>query len=536
MIQLFNNYGFKWQNKSNCWFKGYVFDGDILKTDDEIFSDLELIENKEQMSNWLTNSNGCFSVIIENMDIVILAVDKIRTFPIFYSIENKSIVVTDDPVTVYRKSKQIFKQAEIELETAGYVTGKNTLINEVFQVQAGELITYHKKQIESTFYANFFVQKIDHSPFKLLQEKLSDSLETAFKRLINSLGGRQAVVPLSGGYDSRLIAAMLKKYGYQNVYTFTYGRAGNKELENSQKTAKALGFPWIFIEYNENLINGFIHDIRFFDYCNFAGKASSMFYMQDYFAVKYLHENKLIDSDAVFIPGHSGDSIAGSHLQASISEKVDKKTLIDIIYKKTYSQNIQKKYRKPLHHIIENYIQNLPAHMLAYNILESWVFSERQAKFIVNSANVFDFYGHEYRLPFWDCDLVSFFKTIPFNYKLFKTIYIKTLKETYFKTYSIDFNKELQVNKLDIRKQLIKNKLKEFLPIKVKRQLLEKNDWIEYRFVTNVLSQDLESKEIKFVFKADAYTSIISKWYVEYLKENVLISEKEAMADPLPYS
>ena len=41
---------------------------------------------------------------------------------------------------------------------------------------------------------------------------------------------------------------------------------------------------------------------------------SSMFFMQEYFAVKYLKESHIIPDDSVFIPGFSGDVLAGSHL------------------------------------------------------------------------------------------------------------------------------------------------------------------------------------------------------------------------------
>ncbi len=343
-------------------------------------------------------------------------------------------------------------------------------------------------------------------------------MNTAFECLVNSLNGRQVAVPLSGGYDSRLIAIMLKKVGYTNVYTFTYGRKGNYELENSQKTAQMLDFPWVFIEYNADLINGFINDEVFNNYCHFAGKGSSMFYMQDYFAMKYLHDNKLVDKEAIFVPGHSGDSIAGSHLRESVARQIDKNKLIRLIYKKTYIQNNHRKYKTKFLSHIKDFIEQAPENTSAYNIFESRVYYERQAKFVVNSASVFDFFGYEYRLPYWDSELVEFFKSVPFKYKLYKTLYKETVKDFYFSPNSIAFDKEIQVSPFDIKKQKIKDKIRPYLPMKIKLHYLEKNDWMAYSPITKVLLNDLEIKKIPYDFKADFYNSIISKWYVECIR------------------
>ncbi|MDF1548505.1 MAG: asparagine synthase C-terminal domain-containing protein [Bacteroidales bacterium] len=519
MLKLVNNNGFKWKNRVDIWFKGYLFYGNKLKPEEQIFSELENIQTKESMITWLDKANGCFSVVIKRNNIILFAVDNIRTFPIFYSIEKTEFIITDDPVSVFNDTKEIDPLAAFEIESAAYVTGKRTLFRDVYQVQAGEIIVYSNNEVESSFYSDFWVERIDTSNFEQLQQKLSNKLNIAFERLVNSLDGRQAVVPLSGGYDSRLIATMLKKFGYNNVYTFTYGRKGNYELENSKKTAKMLGFPWVFIEYNTDLMNGFINDEVFNKYIHFAGKGSSMFYMQDYFAAKYLHDNKLIEKDAVFIPGHSGDSIAGSHLRESVTEQIDKEELIKLIYKKTYIQNKHKKYRKQFLGLIKDFIDRVPENTPAYNIFESWVYYERQAKFVVNSASVFDFFGYEYRLPYWDSELVEFFKSVPFKYKLYKTLYKETVKDFYFSPNSIAFDKEIQVSPLDIKKQKIKDKLRPYLPLKIKLHYLEKNDWMAYALITKVLLNDLEIKKIPYDFKADLYNSIISKWYVECIRE-----------------
>jgi asparagine synthase (glutamine-hydrolysing) len=66
------------------------------------------------------------------------------------------------------------------------------------------------------------------------------------------------VVPLSGGLDSRIIVAMLKRLGVEDVICFTYGKKGNREAEISRQVAEALGYRWYFVEYTkEKLYDGY---------------------------------------------------------------------------------------------------------------------------------------------------------------------------------------------------------------------------------------------------------------------------------------
>ncbi len=519
MIKLFNNNGFRWKNNAKIWLKGYLFDGDILKTDKQIFTELEQICTTQDLKIWLKKANGCFSLIIETCDFIWLAVDNIRTFPLFYSTDNKGITITDNPTKIFHNASEINLLAANELESAAYVTGKNTLYKNVYQVQAGELIIYSKKVVNGLFHADFFTKKIYDSSFEQLQNKLITTLNKTFQRLITSLNGRQAIVPLSGGYDSRLIAVMLKKFGYQNVVTFTFGRANHGEVNLSKQVAQTLGFKWNFVEYNSLIINNFINSEVFKNYYHFAGKATAMFYMQDYFAVKYLSDNQIIDKDAVFIPGHSGDAVAGSHLREYMRKKMSRKQLLNLIYAKTYNQNNHKKHKKQFLKLIDNFIDQYYGNIPTYNIFESWVYAERQAKFIVNSANIFDFFGYEYRLPFWDTELVDFFKSVPFEYKLYKKLYDNTLKNNYFNKYNVDFNNEIQINSFDIKKQRIKNKIRPHLHKKCKLYFLNKNDWAAYEPITKYFLNNLKERNIPYLFRADSYNSIISRWYVECFRK-----------------
>ena len=78
-----------------------------------------------------------------------------------------------------------------------------------------------------------------------------------FLDLINSAKGRQIVVFLSGGLDSRLIVCGLKKFGYKNVLCVSYGIKNNWEAFIGKKVANALEYDWKFVEINSKEASAF---------------------------------------------------------------------------------------------------------------------------------------------------------------------------------------------------------------------------------------------------------------------------------------
>ena len=67
------------------------------------------------------------------------------------------------------------------------------------------------------------------------------------KKMIDSLNGRQVIIPLSAGNDSRLIASGLKHLGYENVKCYSYGMPDNFETKIAKIVADKLGYDFKFL-------------------------------------------------------------------------------------------------------------------------------------------------------------------------------------------------------------------------------------------------------------------------------------------------
>jgi len=525
-INLSYNKAFKWYQKDNIFVKGYFFDlNNNYIEGEELCKYFDNIDDELVFEEKLKQANGIFSVIIQFKTKVFIAVDKTSTFSLFYTVFDNEISIFDNPDNIKLQYKKISNLNSTEFSACGYVTGKNTLLQDVFRVRPSEFLVFNNNKISSSFFFSFSIKETVQLSLNKLIDKQMLCFENAFERTIIALKGRQVALALSGGYDSRFIAVMLKKAGYNNVVCFTYGKKNNFELSNSRKTAEALSYKWIFIDYNTNLIQNYTENSNFYDYINYAGNYSSMPFMQEYFAVKYLKENKLIDDNAVFLPGHSGDLVGGSQFVKVVDENLEITNISNHIYQKKYFLQKPPKSQKQyfLNKIEENICdyESRNTDKLAYSVFENWDVHEKIPKYIFNSSKVFNYFGYKTYFPFWDNEILEFSAKLPFTLKKHKFLYDKILKEHYFEPYNVNFETEIQSSPVKLFLQRLKNKIKPYLPSSVKKKFLIKNDWMNYYEITNVMIDDMKSKGIELNKDVKSFNSIIIEWYLEYIKNEL---------------
>jgi len=524
-IRLNINKGFNWYNYKNIFVKGCFFDAESNFYEKEnLCSFFKDIESKKELIKKLSEINGMFTILIKQADFIFLAGDIAGMFPVFYSILNNKLILSDDIKTFQTTGfKQFDEQSINEFTNTAHTLEKKTILKNVYRLQSSEYIIFKNNKIEQQFYFSYSTKQTIKKPHLQLKQQAIKIFDEAFKRLIISLDNRQVILPLSGGYDSRLIAVMLKKYNYENVICFTFGRKNNAEVENSKKTAKLLDFKWLFIEYSEELIKGYVETDTFKEYIHFTGRYSSMPFLQEYFAIKYLRDNNIIENNSVFIPGHSGDFLAGSQLVKVINERVNIEDIPALIVKKKFFYNkkigtttikAENRVKELLYSFNKDYKENI-----AYSVFEDYDLKEKISKFIFNSTGVFNFFGYEHRIPFWDKELLLFFKNVPFEQKKMKSLYDGILKNYFFKPYNLNFEKETQPTLQEILFQKIKNKIKSVLPFFIKEKFLKKNDWKNYELITKQMENSMNKNNIKFNSKVNSYNEIIIQWYLNFVKD-----------------
>ena len=90
----------------------------------------------------LNSTGGNFAVIVEQENRLIAAVDKIRSYPIFYIHEEKKFLISNSARALKNEYNltEIDELSLLEFRMAGYVTGRETLYKYLYQLQAGEFL------------------------------------------------------------------------------------------------------------------------------------------------------------------------------------------------------------------------------------------------------------------------------------------------------------------------------------------------------------------------------------------------------------
>lgn len=441
-IHINNDTYRKYTRAFNCIVTGYGFyQGNFLEG--EAFNKL--------ISTWVTEKefiegiqalNGYYAIISQRDGQLFVAVDRVRSVPLFYAVKDGKFYLSDSAHWVCEQvgNKEMNQLARQELFLTEQVTGSETLFSDVKQLQAGEAIivtkfdgTINVKPFRYYEYLHDYKQNRNLDELFKAHQKVLDSV---FSRLIAVADGRTIVVPLSGGYDSRLVVLMLKKLGYNNVITFSYGRPNNKESEVSRTVANSLGFDWLFVPYSNEDWNEWFNSDERKRYWNFSSNLCSLGFIQDWPAVWQLYKNNLIPKDSLFVPGHSGDFISGRTIPTELvktlrNDENPLNRLVSIIWRRYYSLNeldcsneksIRKALRNKITCICKSKIES-GAYINAPSILENWVWQERQAKFIVNSVRVYEFWGYNWWLPLWDYEYMQFWCGVPLELKIGQTMY-----------------------------------------------------------------------------------------------------------------
>jgi asparagine synthase (glutamine-hydrolysing) len=458
-----------WSITGTTYWKGSAFFEERLLDDSSIACMFSSIKNADDFISSIKQLNGFFAVVQQKEDTIYAAVDRVRSFPLFYSLKDGDFYISDDPLWIQKEiqAEEVDEIAAAEFMLTGYVTGSDTLYPDIKQLKAGEALALERSSEGPRFkkvrYYQYIPGKYSTSSEEALLSELDRILVKVFERLIKLASGRTIVVPLSGGYDSRLIVLMLKRLGYKNVVTFSYGKPGNKESEISKKIADILGIQWEFISYSNKDWHKWYRSEEYQRYSRMACGLSSVPHIQDWPAVWELRKNGIIPIESIIVPGHSADLLTGSRSSGQpklYDEKAETFDPIEAILRYHYClwhMSEDQVYRFQFKDRIASCIGDIRQFADNAGVFECWDVSERQSKFIINSLRVYEFWGYSWWMPFWDKEFMDFWSQIPIDTKLGQKIYkeyVNNLFNRILNTY-IGTNHEIEAGRALLLKSAI---------------------------------------------------------------------------------
>lgn len=482
-----------WMNCKDIFIRGYFFYNNELYRDKKAIEFLN--ENRAKLTFMLKDFNGCFSIVIYEKDKVLMAVDRLRSYPIFYTIEGKDIKFNHCTKNLKKEKELTFDRFALQEFKASvlWVSGNRTFYKEIKQVQAGEFVIFSR---ETGKVSNRFYYTLDYGNYFLDKKNMKESFDTTYdkvgKHLVELLDNRTAIIPLSGGADSRMVLDLLKKENYKKVICYTYGNSKSKEANISRRVAESRGYPWICIDYTKKMWKNFTKSGEFLQYAEYAGNHSSLPHIQDYLAIKEMKKRNLIPSNSVFVPGHSGDMIAGSHItEEFLKEKMYGEEFVEGFIKKFYygkkTSNTVNNIKKIIG--IKENKEYSSKKLLSKS--ENFNIRERQGKFIVNSVRAYEYFGYDWLIPLWDSELFDYWRRVPINERYKRKLYFEcvkkeTIKSTNNRTIFLAIHKE--ITKYPIIKDILRKlwKIQEYFTCQFKWwQGIGFRAFIRYLFTSN---------------------------------------------------
>lgn len=506
-----------WQRAGDVWVAGYAYAEDGQFVSGKALAKLFMAETEEDFAMRLAKCNGQFSVIVSNETISLAAVSPSRLYPLYYRIEGGRLTVSDSPYSLYQNGDKEDRSAIWEYEASGAPFSGKTLVRDVLQISPGHYLRENGTQVA------YFHYEVKYKDLRTpTYEDTQTTIEDVFTRMIQSCEGRQVVVPLSGGNDSRFILCMLRKVGYENVLCYTVGRRYSTECATAEKVTKRLHYPIYHIDPTQAECLAMVDtsEPSFTDYVRYIGNWGNWVWLFEYVALRWLRNRELLECNAVFVPGHSADFSAGSHLQkACVSEHCSVEEMVsDILY-----DSFEYGHKNVKSQVEQYFHEHLKKDTAPWSVYQAFIFENRQAHNILNSSRVYTYFGYDIRLPYWDGKFLDIFRYLPYERLHDCSFYIDFIRRYAFVPMGVDYAVSRGKRRIWYFVQKTKNRLKRWLPKSIVLKCRRKtNDALGERALAEPLRKELIRAGLcMHRYESVSANEIMKDWYLMFVRKEL---------------
>ena len=394
---------------------------DILKTTNE----------------WLDGAVNHFAIICKFAGGIVAATDRTASYPVYISKADTQIKISNHAPSLVSDISSLTMDMDgiLSLEMAGYTIGQRSAVTGLHRLRPGEACLLNKNRLKYWRYQKYFPNIAIASPSKHnLRKELAETTLSTLDRVRDRANGRQIVIPLSAGMDSRLIVSGLKHLGTKNLVCFSYGLKDNFEAKAAKVIADTLGVEWHFIPLSVRQQRRFYNTPTYQNYLQFTHNYTSTPFQQDLYPLHSMLMSGTIDMDASIVNGNSGDFISGGHIPACIRNM---NALTGDTYTKFIDEFIKKhlslwdsrftyEQRNRIGNVLRSEIETdglLDDNMPAYAIWEWLEFVNRQSKYVISGQRIYDYLGFDWELPLWQDAYLDFWSRVPLSMKTNQLLY-----------------------------------------------------------------------------------------------------------------
>ena len=438
---------------ATLWVKGYLNGGGFAgatftATSDGLIAAISAGDTG-RIGALLRGLDGHFALCIETPSGVLAAADRVRSIPLAYADDEDGLVIDDKVARLCRRLglgvDDIDPDTALAFAMSGYTIGPATLYKGMRQLLPGEFLLCATGQGAPSVnrYAAYRPWRVEARERDVLLRELTDVTLGILEKLARSAAGRQILVPLSAGMDSRLIVSGLAHLGYRNVQCFSYGTKNNYEAAAAKKIAAHLGYEWTFAPFTHRYARAAFQSELHQRYHEFADNATATPVEHDFLALLQMDGADWVDKDAILVNGQTGDYITGAHIPPPLATPLDSRSreerdalLFDAIVAKHYglwqglkTQANLRRIRTMLWCELEEAGAPFDDPEASFALYEFSEFQNRQCKYVVAGQRAYEFFGYEWRLPLWDNDYLEFWEKVPLSAKVDRNLFRAMLEK-----------------------------------------------------------------------------------------------------------
>lgn len=210
------------------------------------------------ISKWLNNRDGEFLIyhVSKNNEILTIISDILGRIPIFYSTPNDELSVGGRSIHYI---KRLFDEVDIQLSLDHEAFAQTLLLNNPFgrkthfeEISQSGPSAYIEIDFEDITYSQIHEYKFDHPRYS--DRSVDTNVRYITERIIKTCERRSKlegshILALSGGVDSRIVAAALDTVGcdFSSASFYTGIERVNKDVNIAMEISKCLGVDWNLI-------------------------------------------------------------------------------------------------------------------------------------------------------------------------------------------------------------------------------------------------------------------------------------------------
>jgi len=398
----------------------------------------------EEVAPLARELNGLFAAVRVYEDEVIVVSDRVGSRALFYG--------RDEPRHLGDSFGELRSRVgggavpdgrRLEFLMATYVSGRETLDPAIRKTRPGTVLRVDLRD-DSVSERRYYAFRDDPQPERYDGEHYpawTAALDGAFERFVRVLDGRQVALGLSGGYDSRLIATMLDRVGYDDVVLFTYTgiQDGAYEARVAREVAGDVGFDWVELELPRRAIREARNSAQWRDIVRTLG-SSGMSHTHPVEVV--IHEALAgvdrLDDDRVRVNGHQLFG-AGAYVPERLLDRTgptDPAGIADAIFDMHYREH---GFETPEVDLVKGRIRRSAGVDRAldpdeaFGAVERWVWAERLPNFLTMRALLR--LDADVWFPLMDAELLDFWNRLPRTDRYDKRLYERWIDDLYRETY-----------------------------------------------------------------------------------------------------